>query len=330
RPVMSLRSSSERSAAEAVAFYKRHYTLTGFWLLAPGKPQAMVGDPHNRKCRFCNRRPPEATFRMEAHAIPQATGNRNLLTAHECDDCNQFFGQTIENEFGNWSKPMRTLARIRGQTGRVPSLKGRSGGGWRIDDTPDGLNITHGREDAVMEADHEARLLTFRVPRDAYRPVSVLKAFVKMGLSLMPEGDLPNFTDAIEWIVSPNHESPFLSGHSVMMEVLPGPAQSAVTSVGLMRRIDDYRRLPFYFLHLSYGNQSFQVTLPSPRKDWVMREHTASVPPFPLYSDKLIEEFGPPQSVLLDLTGLEVVRGEIETVTFSYGDVTPIGSSEEP
>src|SRR3954449_8349952 len=162
-----------RSAEEALAFYKRNYVDTGFWILKPGKRQPMVGDRQNRQCRFCGR-PPEATFRTDAHAIPEALGNRTLLTAHEWDDCNQFFGRTIENDFGNWSKPMRTLALVRGKGGKVPSMKDRSQGDWRIDGTsgngaPGVLNIRHERDDVVMKADHEARRITFRLPRACSR-----------------------------------------------------------------------------------------------------------------------------------------------------------------
>src|SRR3954466_4493333 len=60
------------------------------------------------------------------------------------------------------------------------------------------------------------------------------------GLCLIPEDDLPYFKDTLEWVVSPDHGNPLLSGHTVMMELLPGPAQSSGTGVLLLRRRDDY------------------------------------------------------------------------------------------
>jgi len=47
--------------------------------------------------------------------------NKSLFTAYECDMCNDDFGKGIEQDLGNWSKPKRTMARIRGKSG-VPTL----------------------------------------------------------------------------------------------------------------------------------------------------------------------------------------------------------------
>jgi hypothetical protein len=49
-------------------------------------------------------------------------GNKSVESTYECDACNEIFGKGIENDLGNWSKPMRTLARIRGKSG-VPTIK---------------------------------------------------------------------------------------------------------------------------------------------------------------------------------------------------------------
>jgi HNH endonuclease len=93
--------SGEFNPDRALDFYAGHYDIVGNWILKHGEPTATFGDTRNRRCRFCGLRPPEATFRTQAHAIPASLGNRTLFTAHECDACNQAFGRGIENEFGN-------------------------------------------------------------------------------------------------------------------------------------------------------------------------------------------------------------------------------------
>ena len=70
----------------------------------------------------------------------QSIGNKSLLTYYECDDCNRSFGQGCENDFGNWSLPMRTMSRINGKEG-IPSLKQGPGNAWRVDEHATGLKI---------------------------------------------------------------------------------------------------------------------------------------------------------------------------------------------
>jgi hypothetical protein len=96
---------------EAFRFYEESYDGLGQWILAPGK-RVFLGVKDNRCCRFCGKRSPEVSFRQDAHAISELMGNKSLFTYYECDACNKLFGDGIETDFGNWSKPMRTLARI--------------------------------------------------------------------------------------------------------------------------------------------------------------------------------------------------------------------------
>jgi hypothetical protein len=134
---------------DAVRFYGQQYDVIDFWLLRPGIRKTL-GSKDDRRCRFCGRRPPEATFKLEAHAVPDALGNKSLFTNWECDACNQAFGGGIENDLGNWSKPMRTLSLVRGKRG-VPTIKKGSDGGWRIESRPYGLDIAGHEGDPVLD-----------------------------------------------------------------------------------------------------------------------------------------------------------------------------------
>ena len=98
-----------------INFYENSYDIIGQWFVRPGD-KVVLGDMQNRICRFCGKQPPEVTFRKVAHAIPELLGNKSIESAYECDTCNQEFGSGIENDLGNWSKPMRTLIRIRGKS----------------------------------------------------------------------------------------------------------------------------------------------------------------------------------------------------------------------
>ncbi|MDE0360368.1 MAG: hypothetical protein OXI74_04280 [Rhodospirillaceae bacterium] len=129
-----------KSSHEVVDFYVKYYGATEPLILRPGR-KVVLGDRNNRVCRFCEKSDSEVAFRLDAHAMPEALGNKSLFTNYECDDCNQFFGCGIENDLGNWSKPSRTFARIAGKNG-VPTLKkGGAGQGWRIEHKTTGFHI---------------------------------------------------------------------------------------------------------------------------------------------------------------------------------------------
>ncbi len=104
---------------KAAQFYEERYVGTHPLFLRPGK-RLVLAAPDPRVCRFCRRGTASTPFRNDAHAIPQLLGNRTLFTREECDECNLFFGSTIENDLGNWTKPTRTFSRIKGKKAYRP------------------------------------------------------------------------------------------------------------------------------------------------------------------------------------------------------------------
>ena len=56
--------------------------------------------------------PPAVSFRQEAHAIPEALGNKTLFVSYECDRCNNSFGRGIENDLGKRDTKARSLANV--------------------------------------------------------------------------------------------------------------------------------------------------------------------------------------------------------------------------
>jgi hypothetical protein len=167
-----------------------------------------------------------------------------LVTTNECDMCNDFFGRGIENDFGNWSKPMRTMARIRGKTG-VPTIK-RTDRGWRIEGVPEGLNVKHEEgDDPPFEVDEAKKEMVFKLTRDPYTPVAVLKAFVKMGLTLLPEEEMPNFPSALKWIRTEDHSIGTVFDWSVFHTFMPGSYRNDLVSTMVFRRKSDDIDLPY-------------------------------------------------------------------------------------
>jgi len=65
-------------------------------LLKPKHGLKKIGQSQNRVCRFCGKNDKEVPFKEDAHIFPEAIGNKALASNYECDNCNGFFGETIE------------------------------------------------------------------------------------------------------------------------------------------------------------------------------------------------------------------------------------------
>ena len=219
--------------------------------------------------------------KLDAHAIPEAFGNKSITSTYECDACNQAFGRGIENDLGNWSKPMRTFARIRGKNG-VPTMKKGSSGGWRIEyDATSGFDIREYEDDPIFEIDEAAKIVTFRLRRDTYVPVAVLKGFVKIGLTLMPAEEMANFAKALAWIREPDHRVGLVKDFPIFYTFQPGPMPNDLIFTCLLRRKAAASGVPYAFLVLAYGNEVFQVWLPSPEQDAAINGQPLNLFAFP-------------------------------------------------
>ena len=306
---------------EAIAFYDQHYEGIGSWFLTPGEKTVLKNESGSQRCRFCGEQPPQATFKLEAHALPEALGNKSLFSDYECDACNAFFGKGIENDFGNWSKPMRTFARIRGKKG-IPTLKKEGTGGWRIEyDDSSGFNITRYEDTPDFLVINEETLeVTFQFRRDVHTPVAVLKAFVKMGLTLLPEAEVQNFSHAVKWIKNPDHNKGLVavSTFPVIYSFIPGPMPFDKIALLLYRRKNGVDGVPYAFFTLAYGNEAFQVILPSPEKDASINGKTVTIMPFPTPYDVWPTGYGLPRRGLLDLTCREQVKDEVFKLTMKF------------
>ena len=305
---------------QSTDFYLTNYLWTDPMLLVSGT-KVFLGDKTNRVCRFCGSDESDATFRLQAHAIPELLGNKSIFTYYECDDCNRFFGSGIENEMGNWTKPGRTFARIRGKSG-VPSIKrDRHQQRWRIDHDASGFHIKNIEGRSIFTVDEEKRQLRVDLSRDVFTPVAVLKAFVKTALTLFPSEELPNFQEALSWIRDPDHTKPFVSQIPFFYTFQPGPLHSDLIWFMLMRRKECVTDLPYALLVLRIANFMYQVFLPSPVRDRAIHEKSLDVPPFPTLGGPDPLKYGKPRVHLIDLCGKHPVRGETVPITLAFDHI---------
>lgn len=267
------------------AFYSASYDFTQSFILRPGELK-ILGPNTNRVCRFCGRDESAASFKKRAHAIPEACGNKSLFTNWECDDCNRNFGTSIENDLAAFLTPARTFSRISGKNG-VPSIKqhGTAVNRWRIDVKQGVIAIRDFEEDPMIEMEWGKKQIKLEVLRDAYTPIAVSKAFVRIGLTLLPPDDLEDFQHALNWIVNPDHDAPGPRRIPAFCAFQPGPMRNDIMSAIVLRRKSADLPLPYAFVVLAFGNYQYQVCLPSETKDiHVMGSKFVNLPAFPMVS----------------------------------------------
>ena len=319
----------ESRISSATEFYQANYVpLISPLGLQHGK-RITLGRKDDRICRFCKRNDTEVSFGMDAHVIPLSLGNKVLFSNYECNDCNQFFGGGIENDLGNWSKPHRTLARIRGKKG-VPTIKNAgSEQGWRIEYDVDGFKFTEFGDEPHFVIDEENKKVSFQLQRDPYTPVAVFKALVCIGLTIMPEANLCNFAEALSWIRENDHSKSAVVECPILSTFVPGPMPNDLIFVALMQRHESVTDLPFAFMVLSYGNNVLQVFLPCPKQDRAIERRTLTIPPFPRPYGPDHKRYGYPRTAIWNLCGREEVRGETFPHEFGF-DSMEAKDSKQP
>lgn len=171
---------------------------------------------HLKRCRFCQRGVADgATFKQKAHAIPEGFGNKSLVLAEECDECNGAFGRGIEPALLRFLDPQRVFVSTRGKGGLLDvQLKG-----GRL-----------GSEGKLMKV--AARSITktdngFLADVGSMRfvPIDCYKALCKMALSVMKSHQLAALQETIRWVRFDDHAG--LVVPKVATNILYFPAETS-------------------------------------------------------------------------------------------------------
>lgn len=308
-------------------FYNQNYDIIyQQFITSTMKSVTLSSDLPVKKCRFCGKENGEyvvtdgkkekVTFRKISHVIPESLGNKKLFMDYECDLCNAEFGSGIEDQFGNWSIPMRTLARIRGKNG-VPTLKKNlKDNSWRLEYTEGKLVVTSDEKNPVFKIDEENKNITLCIKRDTYVPRDVLKAFIKMGLSLIPDSELLPFEPLISWIKGDESLNPFIE---INYTFRPGAFPNDLIVLIVMRRKVIVDHVPYAFFILSYGNEVFQIPLLAYNHDKKIIGKSIIFPYFPSATFKELDVCGiKPRYLKLDLNDICQVKNEQFVIKLGY------------
>lgn len=296
--------------SKAHRFYEENYDII-FRCMWDRSQKISLGNKTVRCCRFCRKSHPEVTFRKRAHAVPEALGNRGLISFYERDACNSFFGRTIENDLGEWSGPMRTFMRIRGKN-HLPKIRKKARSGeWSIEVDDQTLKVKCHEDSSISDVDTANNKMTFQVPRGPYRPVAVYKAFVKIALSLLPEAEMHAFQSTLNWIREEVHSKRKMN-QVFVQTVENGPTQSYKLFAQILRRKSDCEDQPYAFLILAVGNYVFQIMIPSPEKEAGLSGSTLSFLPFPTSGGPDPEKYGRASPKVIDMSDPNPIKDIFE------------------
>ena len=146
--------------------------------------------PGSRRCWFCREADPRA-FKKVAHLVPQALGNKHLVTAEECDSCNtDYFANEIDDSFLKALQPYRLLHAARGQRGRLTLPKSSKSESRVKLAVPERRVVELTDSDAdpmIEELDFESGEIVVTMDVPSHDPLAVPKALARMGILVSTE-----------------------------------------------------------------------------------------------------------------------------------------------
>lgn len=241
--------------------YSEHYQLFREYTFRTGRDEFVL-DQTPGWCRFCERGWREAPFRKRRHAVSEMFGNRSLLTKAECDDCNKYFGNTIEKDLADFTEVARHFSYVPGKHGSIPCVTDEGGKiiAQVIDDV---THITMDSGEEVFQQIEEEKSLSRTFPGKVLTPVGALKALTKFAISIMPDSEFAYFKEVAKWVRDPEHENG-IPGRCPIIHTSFFKESHRTGGAMLLRRRSDDLSYPYLSFTLCFGNHYFQSFLPAP------------------------------------------------------------------
>lgn len=144
-------------------------------------------------CRFCRRGYPEVKFKKRnAHAIPEALGNKLIFCNDECPDCNATLSR-IDKELAEYLKYRRSEGGIRNKKSKIIKVYGHN---FFYDGSARKLKISRL---AILE-ETESKYYVKLEGAEPITHLGIYKALAKIAIDLMPRNLVDEFQSTIDWI----------------------------------------------------------------------------------------------------------------------------------
>lgn len=230
-----------------------------------GYDQIYLGS--SKECRFCGQKQADK-FRNTAHTFPEFLGNKNIFSLDECDDCNKIFSQ-YDSALAEMVRPYLTLSGVKGKTKKIPQT-GRTDGGNVLRRHEGGerprisWNLNTDSIQDYISVDPFSRKIKFTMPVPLTRviPRHAYKALSKIGVALLPAGELHKFDKLKKWLQDPKDSEDF---HYLEVVSSLGSVTNSLPMVDgvLLRRIAPVGSSPYMIFIFAAGSLCFQIDLMS-------------------------------------------------------------------
>lgn len=301
---------------ERVIFYDSGYDIIANYTVGHG---LKIHLDKKGSCRFCGLETPTVKFNNESHAAPEFLGNHQLILNSECDRCNKYFSDHLEDSLDKYTRHHRTVGQIKGKTRKIPSYKSKDHRA-RFDVKNDEMpKILARRDEPHFSLDPAKNTATLRFQIPAYIPIAVYKSLVKIALSIIDRKEIPNFTSAIKWIREPDHtyfkDRPL---HPLQMfrAYVPGPRPFPRLTLMVYKKKDLVSlRFKCMFL-IAFGNIVYQIIVPS------NDDHALPIDAMKFVAIPIPQEFGSKYGrvawKVIDLEKTTRIKYSEEEINFSF------------
>lgn len=213
----------------------------------------------NRKCKYCDNID-DKYFHNYSHIIPESVGG-HLIDKLECDKCNSWFNENIEQDFIEFLNIDRTIFGISGKNG-IPKIENSS---VKIENSPKFAKNT------LVFQIKDPKITPYNLTSENFsfnKKINfnyLYKTLCKIALGVLDYKDMNIYTDTIEWIKD-------LKSTKKVPHIIIYRYGGTVNDIDkpyiniFIRKNDDYN-LPHIFVELNCKFVSFHYILPFSKND---------------------------------------------------------------
>lgn len=311
-----------------IEYFNNNFSLVENIAFGKGvREKKYFGDKNNKVCRYCDN-VNDQEFRKIAHVFPELVGNKSVFSYYECDKCNQFFGDRLENDLGKFLGASRIFMNIKGKGGKLNHKEESIEIISQMDNTV--KIIVNSWEDA-LEIDEERKSVKVNTKSQKYKPISVYKCFLKMAISIVPDEYLDDFKKTISFIMSDKSDKiddeTRLASAKILYTFTPGAINQVSQRALLFVRNDWFNYLiprteniPFMIFVITIGNSMFQVSIHSDNDMKYLKNVGFKSMRFPDHlDDEYVQEYGESSYGTLDLSSNEIKESD-NNINLSFGE----------
>lgn len=279
-----------------------------------------IGKVENKICRFCGLDETKTTFDTVAHAIPECLGNKNIICLDECDECNKYFANNLEDHLAAITLPHRTINMIEGKK-KIPSYQTQNQKA-RIDieNAENRFFKIQAREDSeFVELNEENKSIKIKYDLPTHIPSAAYKTLIKMALSIMEDDELSNFTIVNDWIRDKDHSKSFMNPLNVYTTFIPGINPLKKTIVFLFKKSTNEIKYSECTFFLAFGNLMYQIVVPT--DDEIKQGQSTKVILKFLSPYELNWMLGEPKHDILNWSKNTILKKHEQYMEFSYDEM---------